>query len=90
MLSTEQSIMRKENRELKKHLRQTTESVVQFIKWLDAEMVKPSTVDRGKRVARVASNMEFLNDRAMHFGLGMTFKQIENLKKKPLPIGASK
>lgn len=57
-------------RERTKYLRILTKNVDQFLKWIDAEMQKPSTHDRGKRVAQACNALDLSNQHAKRFGLG--------------------
>lgn len=59
-------------RELKKHLRDLTVCVTQCLAALDAEMLKPSTPERGSRIARISNALNLQNDIARRFGLGLT------------------
>jgi len=61
---------RRDNRELKKHLRNLTETVAQFMAALDAEMKLPSDASRGKRIAHMTNALNMQNDIARRFGLG--------------------
>lgn len=61
-------------RALRRHLRDLTAVVAQAIAALDTEMKQPSTLERGKRVARVCNALEMANDRARHFGLGQSLR----------------
>lgn len=67
---------KKEARELRKHLKVITEGVVQFLQWLDAEMKKPSSVERGQRIAQAAGALELANDQALHFGLDVPLSSL--------------
>lgn len=62
---------RKKNRELTKHLRDLTYTVIQCLAALDAEMVKPSNPERGKRIAQISNTLNLQNDIARRFGLGI-------------------
>lgn len=60
----------KENRKLRKALKEHVRTVKAFIELLDAEMQKPSTVERGKRIAGWCNAVEMKNDQIRHFVLG--------------------
>lgn len=57
-------------RNLKRHLRDLTRDVGACLKALDAEMVKPSTPERGQRLAAICNALNLSNDMAKRFGLG--------------------
>lgn len=59
-------------RELKKHLTDLTAVVTQCLAAYDAEMCKPSTPDRGGRIAKISNALNLQNDIARRFGLGIT------------------
>lgn len=59
-------------RELTKHLRELTDIVTQCLTALDAEMVKPSSPERGGRIAKISNALNLQNDLAKRFGLGIT------------------
>jgi hypothetical protein len=66
----------------KKALETLAKNVICAIYLIDEEMKKPSTPDRGKRIAKITNMLEFENDRALHFGLEYSFKKINNIKKR--------
>lgn len=72
----------------KKALKELTELVIAFENSLDREMKKPSTVERGERIAKLTNALTMGNQGAMHFVLNYSFKKIEKLykgdKKRPL------
>jgi hypothetical protein len=49
---------------------------------MDLLMKGPSTEERGKKIAKLMNDLDFVNDCAMHFGLGLSFKQIKNRRAK--------
>ena len=63
------------NHNERKYLTQLCKSVGLVVKQLDDLMMKPSTVERGKEVARWINYLELENDRARHFGLGQPLKE---------------
>jgi hypothetical protein len=69
----------------KRALVKLTSSVNIFIDALDREMTKPSTLERGRRIAVLSNYLNLNNDMALHFGLGYSFKKLERLKRKQLP-----
>lgn len=65
-------------------------TVIAVIKLIDAEMTKPSDNERGKSIARITNELEFINDQVLHFDLGYSFKKIEKLKSMIVNMKASK
>jgi len=63
----------KEKNKLCKALKEHTEIAKKVIAAIDAEMKKPSDVERGKRIAKIISALEFENDSKRHFDLGEKF-----------------
>ena len=63
----------------KKALRELTEAVQAFENALDIEMKKPSTFERGKRIAALMNRLQIANHAAMHFTLGYSFQKINKL-----------
>ena len=59
----------RELRHAKKYLRELTRAVTQALAALDAEMKKPSTNERGQRIAKISNFLELQNDLAKRFGL---------------------
>lgn len=57
-----------------KSLRALVENVQTVIRWLDAEMVKPSDVNRGRRVAKVTNALEMEIDKIRYFTLGVDYR----------------
>lgn len=65
----------KENRNLRKHLKELSGTVSRVVNLLDAEMKVPSDHGRGRRIAAIVNSLEFANDSAKHFGLGLKLKR---------------
>lgn len=63
---------RRKNRDLKKHLKDLTATVSCCLVTLDAEMAKPSSPERGGRIARISNALNLQNDIARRLGLGIT------------------
>lgn len=57
-------------RAVKRHLRDLTRRVAEFLDAIDIEMAKPSSPDRGKRIAKICNVLNLSNDTAKRFGLG--------------------
>jgi len=66
----------------KKQLISLTKTVAQFIAALDRVMKEESTVERGKKIAKLNNALELENDKAMYFGLGYGWRKIGNIKKR--------
>lgn len=64
-----------EARKYRKALKDLTRTVGLFLWQLDAAMEKPSTVERGKRIAQLCNALEMANDSARHFVLGMPLRR---------------
>ena len=74
--------LRRENRELKKYLRNIANAVAQSIAALDGAMKETESRQRGERIGAVVHALEFTNDSLMHFGLEMDFRAINKTKKQ--------
>lgn len=61
-------------RRMRKHLVELSEAVTEHLAGLDAEMAKPSTVERGKRIAVLASSLDMANDRVRYFALDVDYR----------------
>lgn len=57
-------------RELKRQLRELTKAVSACLAAIGSEMARPSTPERGKRIAAVCNHLNLQNDMAKRFGLG--------------------
>ena len=68
------TIANPEARKLRKDLTDLTRAVHTFLVALDEEMTKPSSIERGKRIARLASALEMANDQARYFGLNVDWR----------------
>jgi hypothetical protein len=69
-------------RQGRKYLRNLTASVSIFLSDLDAEMMRLSSPERGKRIAKLTNYLDLANDIAMHYGLNMSFGSIKNRKSQ--------
>ena len=65
----------REAREVKKHLRNLVSVCEQAVKAIDAEMERPSTPERGKRIAAITNFLETNKDLAKRFGLNLRPKK---------------
>jgi len=71
----------KDARKLRAALKELTQAVAVSVALIDQEMHKPSTVDRGKRMAALTGHLEMANDVARHIHLGEPFP----LKRPKVP-----
>lgn len=62
--------LRREHKKLRDHLVSLVAASERTIGALDEEMSKPSTHERGRRIAQISNFLELAKDRAAHFGLG--------------------
>jgi hypothetical protein len=57
------------------HLKNLIKAVEDYSKWMDEEMKKPSTHERGSRIAKVLNNLDYVKDCAKMFGLPRKVKK---------------
>lgn len=62
---------RRQYRDVRKYLVSLVCVCEEVLRHLDAEMKKPSTVERGKRIAKICNHLELHKDLAKRFGLGV-------------------
>ena len=65
--------MKSDEKKYRKYLSDLTDYVGKFCIAVDNQMKLPSTVERGRMVAKLVNGLEFANDQARHFGLGIDF-----------------
>ena len=58
-----------------------TKMVVISLSRIDKEMKKPSTVERGRNIAKICNDLDLVNDSTMRFDLGYGWKAIKNIKQ---------
>jgi hypothetical protein len=63
-------------------LKELTLAVIDCLAALDYVMQQRESPERGGQVARIANRLNYANDAAMHFALGIDFEAIEALKRK--------
>lgn len=61
-----------------KALRELVTANQEFMRWLDAEMVKPSANERGKRIAQALNALGMAVDRVRFFTLGVDYRNDKN------------
>lgn len=49
-----------------------------FMRWLDAEMMKPSTPERGSRIATATNALNMAVDQVRYFTLGVDYRKDKN------------
>jgi len=80
-------------RKLRDELRTLTDAVIDHLAALDQTMQGPATEARGKAIAHLAHALNYANDVAMHFSLGLSFAVIERRKqaarRRPRPAAAT-
>ena len=64
----------KSERETTKHLKGLVANVTLFMRYLDEEMAKPSSPERGGEIAKLANRLNIATDRARFFGLNIDFR----------------
>lgn len=74
-----------------KTLRSLVNDCQMFLRWLDAEMVKPSSHERGKRIAQATNAFNMQVDAARYFTLGVDYRNDKNptFGKRPVKAKAS-
>jgi hypothetical protein len=71
--------MNKRAIEYKKALKKLTTSIIQFEIELGKEMLKPSTLERGRRIAILCNWLTMRNHAAMRFTLDYSWDKIRKL-----------
>lgn len=56
---------KRDTRNLRTNLKALTDQVMRHLVWLDAEMKKPESPERGKQIAKLANVLEVANDAAL-------------------------
>ena len=59
----------------KRELVKLTVGVMEFLRRLDVLMHEPSTVERGREIAKLSNALEILNDRVRYHTLGVDFRK---------------
>lgn len=68
---------KQETIKFKKSLKILTNEIAKSLSYLDLEMKKPGSHERGKRIAKIWNKMKFDNDSALHFGLGVDLDKLD-------------
>ena len=66
--------MKKCKCESTKYLTSLTNTVIEFLTELDRLMQRPSTIKRGRLIAQISNMLDFHNDQARYFGLGIDYR----------------
>lgn len=66
---------RREARKQRKALQDLTNTVLGHIAAMEGVMALPSSVDRGKAIARLLNRLEMANDRVRYFALDVDFRK---------------
>ena len=74
-MSDDVKAIKKQSREYKKYLKELSEAVTRALNALDLEMRQPSSLDRGRRIGQICNSLNYSNDMALHFGLGLPLKK---------------
>ena len=82
------TILKRKNRELENYLRALTETVANCLACLDSVMSQPERRERGQKIAHITNVLEKANDSAMHFGLQLGFRKMDNIKRRVRRRGA--
>ena len=62
-------ILQRTLRERTRYLKGLSKQVDQFLAWMDVEMTKPSTYDRGRRIAQAQNALDMANQHVKRFAL---------------------
>jgi hypothetical protein len=73
---------RKETKKVTDYLEALTVCVRRHLAQLDALMRQESTPERGKKVAKLSNELEYANDQARYFGLGVDYRKDRAVKAK--------
>ena len=73
---------KRDTRNLRTNLKALTDQVMRHLVWLDAEMKKPESPERGKQIAKMANVLEVANDAARYHGLGIDFRNDNKDKER--------
>ncbi len=71
-------------RKLRRSVESLSLTIEQVIQLIDAEMKKPSSVERGKKIAKIMNGLSYCNEWALTFTLGLTSRQQKNFRAKAL------
>lgn len=68
-------------RERTRYLRSLVVTVDQFLTWMDVEMKKPTSLERGKRIAQAMNSLDLANQSVKRFALRRQPKILTARKK---------
>lgn len=75
-----------DDKKLRKSLERLVKACKQVTTALDAEMRKPSDIERGKRIARITNFLEWEKDYAFHFGLEKALRLTQRMTVAALAL----
>lgn len=73
---------KRDMRNLKTNLKALTDHVMRHLAWIDDEMKKPESPERGKRLAALANALDMANDAARYHALGVDFRKDNKDKER--------
>lgn len=73
---------RKEARRYRRYLAKLSNGTLEFLSQLDELMKQPSTFERGRAISRLMNALDFVNDEARYFALGVNHKRDKKLPVK--------
>ena len=73
---------KRDMRNLKTNLKALTDQVLRHLVWLDEEMAKHESPERGKRLAAMANVLDMANDAARYHALGIDFRKDDKNKER--------
>ena len=73
-MSTDKVPKRRRKCQYEQALRELVKANQDFMCWLDAEMVKPSDMTRGRRIAQALNALGMATDRVRYFALGVDYR----------------
>ena len=73
---------KREQRTIKQNLRALTDHVLRHLVWLDEEMAKHESPERGKRLAAMANVLDMANNAARYHALGIDFRKDDKTKER--------
>jgi hypothetical protein len=74
-LIVEKQALKKDNQNLKLYLTALTKTVRQYSEFMEEVMKGPSTVERGRKIAKLLNSLNNVNDHALYFGLGYDYRK---------------
>lgn len=66
--------LRREQRKIKMHLTELTEAVMAYLVHTDAVRRERPSLQRAQQLSRLLTGLEYANDQARYFGLGIDYR----------------